>query len=181
MRVRSLVVGFMVFAAVLALFSVNAAASVISPQGSSTLSYTFTTTSIYVVTTTGQLTVSFNSVQLDTNSPQAYAFGVTVTAAPGFQITRLHWDFGDGIFLDVPYCCQSQVSEVRYHAYQQPGSYIVTVIGYDTGGNTGEATTSISWPTPIPEFQILTVPLLASIFMIVSTAALRKVNRKAKN
>jgi len=121
--------------------------------------------------------VNFNSVQLDTSSPQAYAFGILATAAPGFTITRLHWDFGDGIFLDVPYCCQGQVSEVRYHAYQQPGSYSVMVIAYDSGGNSGEATVSISWPTPVPEFPSITTSILAAIFMLVTTAALARRQR----
>ena len=163
-------------AAVLATLSVNAAA-VNSPQESSTISFTLTTTSSYLVTTGGQLTVNFNSVQLDTSSPQAYAFGVTAAAAPGFTISRLHWEFGDGIFLDVPYCCQTQVSEVRYHAYQQPGSYTVLVIAYDSGGNFGDAVTTVSWPTPVPEFPSVAMPFLAAVLMVVTTAAL---TRRAK-
>ena len=153
----------MILAAALAVFSINTAAAVNSPQDSSTLSFTLTTTSSYLVGTGGQLTVNFNSVQLDTSSPQAYSFGITATATPGFTITRLHWDFGDGIFLDVPYCCQSQVSEVRYHAYQQPGSYQVTVIAYDSGGNSGDAATTISWPTPVPEYPNIAAPLLGAV------------------
>ena len=159
-----MIIVFMVLVAVLSIVSLNGAAAANSPQETSTLSFTLTTTSSYFVSTGGQLTVSFNSVQLDTSSPQAYAFGVTATAAPGFQITRLHWDFGDGIFVDVPYCCQSQVSEVRYHAYPQPGSYQVTVIAYDSGGNSGDAVTTISWPTPIPEYSNLAIPLLSALF-----------------
>ena len=163
MRVSPLTVGFLVLAAALAVFSINTAAAANSPLDSSTLSFTLTTTSSYIVGTGGQLTVNFNSVQLDTSSPQAYSFGITATATPGFTITRLHWDFGDGIFLDVPYCCQSQVSEVRYHAYQQPGSYLVTVIAYDSGGNSGDAATTISWPTPVPEYPNIAAPLLGAV------------------
>jgi hypothetical protein len=163
-----------VSAVILATLSLNAAAALNSPEGSSTISFTLTTTSSYLVTTSGQLTVNFNSVQVDTNSPQAYAFGVTAMAAPGFTITRLHWEFGDGIFLDVPYCCLSQVSEVRYHAYQQPGSYTVMVIAYDSGGNFGDAITTISWPTPVPEFPSVAMPLLAAVFMLVTAGALTR-------
>jgi PKD repeat protein len=160
-----MVVGFMVLAAVLAVFSLNSAAAVNSPQESST--------------SNGQLAVIFNSVQLDTMSPQAYAFGVAAQAAQGFTITRLHWDFGDGINLDVPYCCQSQVSEVRYHAYQQPGTYTVTVTAYDSGGNMGDAATTISWPTPVPEFQTATLPLLLFMLTIVYATLLRKKARSS--
>ena len=149
--------------AVLAALSLNAAAAVSAQQVSSTLSFTLTATSSYFVTGGGRLTVKFNSVQLDTNSPQAYAFGIVATAARGFAITRLHWDFGDGIFLDVPYCCPNQVSEVRYHSYNQPGSYQVTVIAYDSGGNSGNAATSISWPTPVPEYPTAAIPLLTAL------------------
>jgi PKD domain len=159
----------MVLAALLAVGSLNAAAAVNSPQETSTLSFTLTTTSNYFVSTGGQLAVNFNSVQLDTSSPQAYAFGVVATAAPGFQIIRLHWDFGDGIFLDIPYCCPSQVTEVRYHAYQQPGSYTVTVTAYDSGGNSGNASTSVSWPTPVPEYPILAIPLLVALLAVLAT------------
>ena len=171
----------MILAAVLAVGSLNSAAAVNSPQEASTLSFTLTTTSSYLVVTGGPLTVNFNSVQLDTISPQAYAFGMVATAAPGMTITRLHWDFGDGTFMDVPYCCQNQVSEVRYHAYQQPGSYTVTVTVYDSGGNSGEATTTISWPTPVPEFQSATAPILASIFMVLTMGALMRKARHQVN
>jgi PKD repeat protein len=166
----------MVLAAVLSLVSLNAVAAVNSPQETS-ISFTLTTTSSYFVSTGGQLIVSFNSVQLDTSSPQAYAFGITATAASGFQITRLHWDFGDGIFLDVPYCCQNQVSEVRYHAYSQPGSYQVTVIAYDSGGNSGDAVTNISWPSPIPEYPIVAIPLLTALLAGLLTLGYAKRKR----
>jgi len=158
-----------VMAAVLATLTWSSAAAANSPQESSALSFTVTTTSSYFVSTGGPVTVNFNSVQLDTSSPQAYSFGVTTTASPGATIARLHWDFGDGIFLDVPYCCQSHVSEVRYHAYQQPGTYTVTVIAYDTSGSSGEASVTISWPTPIPEFPTTIGPVITSIIMGLAT------------
>jgi len=162
LRRGSLVIVFMIFATVLGAFSLNRAAATASPQDNS------------VSAVGGELTVSFNSVQLDLSSPQSYAFGITVSAAQGFTITRLHWDFGDGIFLDVAYCCQSQVSEVRYHAYEQPGSYLVTVIAYDSGGNSGEATVSVGWPTPVPEFPSILMPLIAAMFLVLGTAALAR-------
>jgi len=152
----------MVLAAVLGLLSLSAAAAVNSPQESATLSFTATTTSSYLVTTGGPLMVNFNSVQLDTSSPQAYAFGVVATASPGFTITKLHWDFGDGSFLDVPYCCPTQVTEVQYHAYPHPGSYTVLVVAYDSGGNSGNAIVTVSWPTPVPEYPTLVIPLLGA-------------------
>jgi len=164
----------LILAATLAALSINSAAATNLPEDSSTLSYTMTTTSSYFVWTGGPLTVSFNSVQLDTISPQAYAFGIVADAAQGFTITRLHWDFGDGIFLDVPYCCQSQVSEVRYHAYTQPGSYTVCVTAYDSGGNAGTAVVTVSWPTPIPEFPSITLPVLATVILLISTLSLTK-------
>jgi PKD domain len=167
----------MILAAILAVGSLNAASALNAPQETSTLSYTLTTTSSLFVATGGQLTVNFNSVQLDTSSPQAYAFGLVATAAPGFQITRLHWDFGDGIFLDVPYCCQNQVSEVRYHAYLQPGSYMVTVIAYDSGGNSGDAVTNVSWPTPVPEYPILIIPLLAALLAVLAAVKYTRSSR----
>jgi len=167
----------MVLAAVLGMLSLTAASAVNSPQDSSTLSFTVTTTTSYFVTTGGPLTVNFNSVQLDTKSPQSYIFGVTATASPGFAITRLHWDFGDGAFLDVPYCCPSQVSEVRYHAYLQPGSYTVLVVAYDSGGNFGTAFVTVSWPTPVPEYPTLAIPLLGALIAALATVKYAKSNR----
>jgi PKD domain-containing protein len=125
--------------------------------------------------------VSFNSVQLDTGSPQAYAFGVVATASPGFTITLLHWEFGDGSFLDVPYCCPSQVSEVQYHAYQHPGSYTVLVWAYDSGGNFGNAFVTVSWPTPVPEYPTLAIPLLGAILAVLATVKYAKSNRPRRS
>ena len=167
----------MVLAAFLGILSLNAVSAMNFPQESSTLSFTVTTTSSYLVTTGGPLTVKFNSVQLDTSSPQAYAFGVVATAAPGFTITRLHWEFGDGSFLDVPYCCPTQVTEVQYHAYQQPGSYTVLVVAYDSGGNSGSAVVTVSWLTPVPEYPTLAIPLLGALLAAVATIKYTKNNR----
>jgi hypothetical protein len=171
----------MVLAAVLGLLSLSSAAAMNSPQESSTLSFTVTTTSSYLVTTGGPLTVNFNSVQLDTRTPQAYAFGVVATASPGFTITRLHWEFGDGSFLDVPYCCPSQVTEVQYHAYQQPGSYTVLVVAYDSGGNSGSAVVTVSWLTPVPEYPTLAIPLLGALLAALAVVKYAKNNRPKRS
>jgi PKD repeat protein len=140
-----------------------------------------TTSSAFPITTSGLLQVTFNSVQLDSSSPQAYAFGVGAVTATGFAIINLHWDFGDGITLDVPYCCQAQVSEVQYHAYQQPGTYVVRVVATDSGGNNGEAFVTVSWPIPIPEFPTTTAPLLASTLMVLAAAAILKRSARPRN
>jgi hypothetical protein len=169
----------MVLAAILGSLSLGAAAAMNSPQESATLSFTATATSSYFVTTGGPLTVSFNSVQLDTNSPQAYAFGVVATASSGFTIAKLHWDFGDGSFLDVPYCCPTQVTEVQYHAYPHPGSYMVLVVAYDSGGNSGNAIVTVSWPTPVPEYPTLAIPLLGAL--IAALAAVKNAKSKRPN
>jgi PKD repeat protein len=160
------------------MLSLTAAAAVNSPQdSSSTLSFTLTTTSSYFVTTGGGLTVNFNSVQLDTISPQAYSFGVVATASPGASITMLYWDFGDGNTLRVPYCCQSQVSEVRYHAYTQPGPYTVHVWAMDSANQLGQATVTVNWPTPIPEYPSLVIPLLGALVAALVTLKVAKTKR----
>jgi len=65
--------------------------------------------------------------------------------------------------LDVPYCCQSEVSEVQYHAYSQPGSYTVVVVAFDNAGNFGNAVVTVNWVTPIPEYPTYAMPLIASL------------------
>ncbi len=151
--------------------SLSTPASANSPQATSTISFTVTTTSNYQVVTGGPLQVNFNSVQLTTPPPQAYSFGVGAKTFPGLWITRLHWEFGDGAFLDVPYCCQSQVSEVQYHAYTQPGSYTVVVVAFDNAGNFGDAFVTVNWITPVPEYPTYAIPLLISLLVALATAA----------
>jgi len=146
-------------------------------QESSTLAFILTTTSGYIQETGGQLTVNFNSVQLDTSSPQAYSFGVVATAAPGFAITELKWDFGDGASIIVPYCCENQVSEVQYHAYQQTGSYSVVVIACDSGGNCGDTAVTVNWITPIPEYQNIIIPILGALSAAMLTLGYMKRRR----
>ncbi len=154
--------------------SLSTPASANNPQETSTISFTVTTTSNYQVVTGGPLQVNFNSVQLTTPPPQAYSFGVVAKTFPGFWITRLHWEFGDGAFLDVPYCCQRQISEVQYHAYAQPGSYTVVVVAFDNAGSFGNAFVTVNWVTPVPEYPSFSLPLLVSLLAVLAAAAYAK-------
>ncbi len=180
MKPRSLVTFLIVVAAVSALIGIGAPAAAFGPLESTTsLSFTVTTTTNYPVTTGGVLQVMFDSIQLTTPPPQAYSFGVVAKTFPGFWITRVHWQFGDGAFLDVPYCCQSQISEVQYHAYTQEGSYTVLVIAFDNAGNSGNAIVTVNWVTPVPEYPNSSLVLIASMLIVIAGAAsLRKVARR---
>ena len=164
-------------AALVGTLSLSAPASANRPQGTTSISFTVTTTTNYQVQTGGILQVSFNSVQVDTVPPQAYSFGVNAMTFPGLWITRLHWEFGDGAFLDVPYCCQSQVSEVQNHAYAQPGSYTVVVVAYDNMGNFGDAFVTVNWVQPIPEYPSYGLPLLIGLFTVLAAATYAKSRR----
>lgn len=165
-------------AALIGTLSLSSLASANSPQATASISFTITTTTNYPVQTGGVLQVNFNSVQLDTISPQAYSFGVNAKTFPGLWITRLQWQFGDGAFLNVPYCCQSQVSEVQYHAYAPPPqSYTVVVLAFDNAGNFGGAAVTVNWTTPVPEYPSFGLPVLASILIVLATAAYAKGRR----
>ena len=132
-----------------------------------TISFTITTTTNYFMTSTGSVEVKFDSIQLTQLPPQAYAFGVNVKTSPGSWITRILWQFGDGSSKDVPYCCQSQISEVQYHAYPQPGSYVVTAAAFDNTGNWGFAVVTVNWATSLPEYPDLTLPMIGSILVVL--------------
>jgi hypothetical protein len=94
----------------------------------------------------GSVQVSFDSVSLFQFYPESCSFNVVAkTMSPGLSITQLSWQFGDGASLDVPYCCQSHVSEVRYHAYAQPGMYTVSVMVVDNVGNVGYTNVIVNW------------------------------------
>jgi PKD repeat protein len=147
-------------------------------QAATSVSYTFTTTSNYQVTTGGNLQVMFNSIQLTGSPPQAYSFGIAAKTSPGLSITRILWQFGDGAGMDVPYCCQSQVSEVQYHAYAQPGNYRVVVVVYDNGGNSGNASVTVNWITPVPEFSTIALSLSASL--AIAFLGITRVKRKLR-
>jgi PKD repeat protein len=77
--------------------------------------------------------------------PTFYEFNVAAQTSPGLWITCLHWDFGDGSTLNVPYSTRSYVSEARYHQYAQPGVYTVAVTAYDNMGNYGTAQIIVIW------------------------------------
>jgi PKD repeat protein len=163
LRSQSLFVTVILLAAVVGSISAGAYASDNVLQAGTSVSFTFTTTSNYQVTSGGNLQVMFNSIQLTGSPPQAYSFGVAAKTSPGLSITRILWQFGDGVGMDLPYCCQSQVSEVQYHAYAQPGTYTVVVVVFDNGGNFGNAIVTVNWTAPVPEFPAYGLPLLASL------------------
>jgi len=76
--------------------------------------------------------------------------------------------------MSVPYCCQSDVSEVQYHSYAQQGSYTVTVAAYDNMGNFGNAIVTVNWTTPVPEFKAGTLTMFASLFIVLTVGAILK-------
>jgi len=91
--------------------------------------------------------------QLITMYPMAYEFNVAATTSNGLWITSLHWDFGDNSTLDVPFSAQSQVSDVRYHAYSLAGLYTVSVTAYDNMGNSETTEVTVNWTTPVQSCQ----------------------------
>jgi hypothetical protein len=95
----------------------------------------------------GLVQVSFDSVNLWQFYPQTCSFNIVARSlSPGSSITKLIWDFGDGTHpLHVPYCCQNLVSEIRYHAYAQPGVYTVSVNVLDNMGNIGSTQVAVTW------------------------------------
>lgn len=134
--------------------------------GSSGVSITLTKTKTLSATSAGPLQVSFNMVSLAQTPPQAYSFGIMAQTTPGSSITQILWQFGDGASLSVPYCCQSQVSEVQYHAYAQPGMYTVSVVVIDNAGNSGFAQVNVNWVTPVPEYTNYSIVLLLSMLLV---------------
>ena len=174
LKLKAITSLLLVFAALSGVLSVGASVAADSPLASSSVSFTLTTTSNYPVSMAGALQVSFDSIQLTTPPPQAYSFGVVARTMPGLWITRLVWQFGDGSILDVPYCCQSQVSEVRYHAYAQEGSYTVVVVAYDNVGNFGNAMVTVNWAVSAPEYPAAGLPMIASLLTVLVAAALLK-------
>jgi len=91
--------------------------------------------------------------------PTFYQFNVAAKTSSGLWITDIHWDFGDGSTIDVPFSTQSWVNDVRYHQYSQPGTYTVTVTAYDNMGNSGSAQVTVNWMTN-DSVQILTTSIL---------------------
>jgi hypothetical protein len=152
-------------AAVLASMSLGAYGWTGTQQATTSVSFTVTTTTNYPVTTGGSVQVMFDSIQITGSPPQAYSFGVIATTSPDLWITRVVWQFGDGAWMDVPYCCRNQVSEVQYHAYSEPGAYTVVVSAYDSAGNFGIAVVTVNWVTSLPEYTTYGVPLVASLLV----------------
>jgi FlaG/FlaF family flagellin (archaellin) len=162
----------LILAALSGVLSLGSSVAASSPQATTSVSFIVTTTSNYPVTTGGPLQVFFDSIELTTTLPQAYTFNIKAKTMPGFWITHLLWQFGDGSILDVPYCCQSYISEVRYHAYAQHGSYTVMVAAYDNAGNFGNAVVTVNWTVPAPEFPLASLSMVASLIIVLAAAAL---------
>jgi len=94
--------------------------------------------------------VWFDSLpQLTILYPPAYSFNVAAKTSSGLWITSLHWDFGDGRTLDVPFSTQSQVSEIRTHQYADQNNYCVSVTAQDNVGNVGTVSVSL-----MPDFTL---------------------------
>ena len=164
MNFRSLVIAAMLLSLYVVVLSAPAHASTNVNQNY--VSLTITSTTSLSATSAGSVQVSFNGVDLWQASPQAYAFDVTAKTTPGSSITKLSWQFGDGITKDVPYSAQRQVSEVQYHAYSTPGTYTVSVIAYDNMGNFGFAQVTVNWVTPVPEYTNYGIALLLSLLLV---------------
>ena len=164
MNSRPLVIGVMLLSLCVLVVSVSAHTSTNLVQDN--VSFTITTTTSLSTTGVGTVQVAFDSVDLTQYSPQTYSFGVTAKASPRATITKLSWQFGDGVTKDVPYSAQSQVSEVLYHGYTSPGTYTVSVIAYDSMGNAGFAQVTVNWVTPVPEYSSYGLALLFSLLLV---------------
>ncbi|HUK49772.1 MAG TPA: PKD domain-containing protein [Terriglobales bacterium] len=107
------------------------------------------------------ITVWFDGdFQLTVAYPPAYEFNVAAKTAPGLWITSLHWDFGDGATLDVPFSGQSQVSDIRYHQYSGQGNFCVTVTAYDNAGNHASVSRPLTLST---DFTLTANPATQSV------------------
>ena len=164
MNSRPLVIGMMLLSLCVLVASLPAHASANMVQNN--VSLTITSTTSLSTAGAGPVQVAFDSVDLTQYSPQTYSFGVTAKTSPGLTITKLTWQFGDGVTKDVPYSAQSQVSEVLYHAYTSPGTYTVSVIAYDSMGNAGFAQVTVNWVTPVPEYSSYGLALLFSLLLV---------------
>ncbi|MGP8127209.1 MAG: PKD domain-containing protein [Candidatus Bathyarchaeia archaeon] len=98
--------------------------------------------------------------QLTTAYPPAYVFNVAAKTTAGLWITSLHWDFGDGTTLDVPFSGQSQVSDIRAHEYATQANYCVSVTAYDSAGNTAITSQSLM---PNFDFTLAATPTSQSV------------------
>ncbi len=73
---------------------------------------------------------------------------VNAKTSSSLSITNVHWDFGDGSTLDVPYSTQSYITDTRSHIYRSTGTFTVTATAYDTAGNSGTASLTMTNVTP---------------------------------
>jgi hypothetical protein len=51
----------------------------------------------------------------------------------------LSWNFGDGSTLNLPFSAQSIVDDIQTHIYSATGTYYVSVVAFDSAGNTASA------------------------------------------
>ena len=96
--------------------------------------------------------------QLTTLYPPAYLFNVAAKTSSGLWIKSLHWDFGDGSTLDLPFCCQSQINDLRAHIYKDQANYIITVTACDNAGNCNDVCVSLK-----PDFTLSASPSSQSV------------------
>lgn len=80
-------------------------------------------------------------------------FNVIAKTSSVLWIANLHWDFGDGSTLDVPFSGQSQISEIRAHQYGDQSNHIITVTATDNTGNIGSVCVTLK-----PDFSITVSP-----------------------
>jgi len=167
LKVKTIILLLLVIAASAGSLSQGTAFAATSPQN-------------YQAMTGGLVQVAFNSVQLTIPPPEAYSFGIDAKTVPGLWIAKLVWQFGDGSVLTVAYCCENEVSEVRYHTYAQPQSYTVTVVAYDSAGNYGSAVVTVNWALPAPEFPTSNFTMMVSFIALLATAGLLRTHQSSK-
>jgi hypothetical protein len=89
----------------------------------------------FSVPTSQRLQVWFDTPYFLEAGPCKYQLVVHAKTASGLWITGLHWDFGDGSTLNVPFARENQVGDSRIHGYATAGTYIVAVTASDSAGN----------------------------------------------
>lgn len=71
------------------------------------------------------------------SGPCQYQLVVHAKTSSGFWITSLHWNFGDGSTMSVPFAAGNQVTDSRVHGYATARTYVVSVTAFDSAGNIG--------------------------------------------
>ena len=95
--------------------------------------------------------IRFDAIpRLISDYPQTYRFSVGASTTSGLWVTNLHWDFGDGSTLDVPFSGRTLVNDTQDHAYSQAGLYSVSVVASDNVGDSGSANVTVPATTPVP-------------------------------